>query len=173
MTRRIHLSFTDEEYAALELSAAKAKAPTNQYCKDIILGTNLEYVKAKDGSFTKNHLKLLAEMKSYASKHTGTFQLRDLKSWGKVTQGTFNDEEVFPYSIRPALGRAIVKDVENGRIPNVRILYTIKDGKRVPKMDKYGVIIYEIIPERTESDINPDYTIDEAMDQYDPNYENE
>lgn len=157
---RIQISFTNEEYSRIAQAAAKAKVPVNLYCKDIILATDLDNVKSKEGSFVKNHAKLMAEMKSYATKHSGTFQLRDLRSWGKVIQGTFDDEEVYPLGIRSALGRAILKDVESGLIPNVRVSYSLKDGKKVPNRDQYGIIIYEIVePNPYEKD--PDYIIDE------------
>lgn len=162
MSKRVQITFTEEEYHRIEVEAARVKVPVNQYCKDIILATDLSSVKSKSGSFTKNHAKLLSEIKAYAASHCGTFQLRDLKCWGRVKQATFDGEEIFPASQRPALGRAIAKDIENGLVPGVRIATTIKNGMTVPKMDKYGVIIYEI--DSTDDGgraLDPDYTIEE------------
>lgn len=158
---RIQISFTNEEYARIAQAAAKAKVPVNLYCKDIILAADIDNMKSKEGSFVKNHAKLMAEMKSYAAKHSGTFQLRDLKSWAKVVQGTFDGEEVYPLGIRSALGRAILKDVENGLIPNVRVSYSLQDGKRVPQRDQYGIIIYEIVPSNPDEK-SADYIIEET-----------
>lgn len=161
MSKRVQITFTDEEYARIEREAARVKVPVNLYCKDLILSLDLSSVKSKSGSFTKNHAKLLSEIKSYAESHTGTFQLRDLKCWGTVKQATFDGEEIYPASQRRALGRAIAKDVENGLVPEVRIATTVKNGKRVPKMDKYGVIIYEILPNANRPVPDPDYSIEE------------
>lgn len=161
MSKRVQIMFTDEEYAKIEKEAARVKVPVNQYCKDLILSLDLSSVKSKSGSFTKNHAKLLSEIKSYAKSHSGTFQLRDLKCWGTVKQATFDGEEIYPAGQRPALGRAIAKDIENGLVPEVRIATTVKNGKRVPKMDKYGVIIYEILPVVKSPAPDPSYTIEE------------
>lgn len=147
MSKRIQITFTDEEYARIEREAARLKVPTNQFCKDLILFTDLSKVKSREGSFAKNHAKLISEMKAYAKKHVGHFQLRDLKCWNFVTQATFDGEEIFPSSQKLALGIAISKDVENGLIPGVRIATVVKNGKRSPKIDKNGVLIYEIYDE--------------------------
>ena len=162
--KRVFITLTDEEFDRISAEAAKFNISPMQFCKELILKTKFDSVKSEKGSFSKNYAIVLADLKSYAKKHSGTFQLRDLKSWGMVTQGSFDGEEIIPVGQNTAIGKAISKAVSNGEVPNVRIATVFKDGKVVPKRDNYGVIIYEILDIDEIPDEDPQLAIDEIMD---------
>lgn len=158
--RRVQITFTAEEYARISVEADRLNISPSQYCKEVILKTDLSGVKSKSGSFSKNYAIVLSELKSYVKKHHGEFQLRDLKSWGNVTQETFDGDIVAPVGQKTAIGKAIAKEVAAGNIPNVRIATVMRDGEKVPKRDKYGVIIYEIYETPSETNLEPQISLD-------------
>lgn len=145
MAERIQITFSEAEIELLEKEASKRNVPVAQLCKDIILSTNFEKATSKKGMYTKNYAIVVAEMKNYARKHTGTFQLRDLRCWSNVWQQTFGNELVFSVGQRIALGKNIAKDVEQGRIPGVKIATKIENGETLP-VTLNGSIVYEIVP---------------------------
>ena len=159
------MTFTTEEYERICAEAERLNVSPSQYCKEVILKADLKSVKSKQGSFSKNYAIILSELKSYVKKHKGEFQLRDLKSWDNVTQETFDGDVVKPVGQKTAIGKAIAKEVAAGNIPNVRIVTVMKDGELVPKRDKYGVIIYEIVKEEKKEDENPQLAMEELPEE--------
>lgn len=160
MNTRVQITFTREEKERLEKEAARLEIPVAQFCKDIILSTDFSKLRANNGNFAKNYAVLVSEIKNYVKHHTGTFQLKDLSSWQNIWQKTFDDDLIPPESQRRALGKALAKDVEMGRIPGLRIALTRKDGEVMP-LTKNKTIIYEIIPETPEHSYDKDWIYDE------------
>ena len=145
MAEKIQITFSEDEMILLEKEAAKRNVPVVQLCKDIILSTDFQKATSQKGMFSKNYAIVIGEMKNHAKKHSGTFQLRDLRCWSNVWQQTFGDELVFSVGQRIALGKNVARAVAQGQIPGVKIATKIENGETVP-VTLNGSIVYEIIP---------------------------
>ena len=81
-------------------------------------------------------------------KKEGFFQLRDIPGWAATKQVSFDGSEICNNGQKAALGRSFYTQVVKGLVKNVRIAMTTnRKGEYVKKLDKYGVVIYEIYRE--------------------------
>ena len=146
---RIQISFSEEEYNKLATAADNAGVPLSQFCKDMLLMVSPENMETKPGSFKANYENLLLEVEKYVKeKKEGFFQLRDIPGWAATKQVSFDGSEICNNGQKAALGRSFYTQVVKGLVKNVRIAMTTnRKGEYVKKLDKYGVVIYEIYRE--------------------------
>lgn len=146
---RIQISFSEEEYNKLVKGAENAGVPLPQFCKDMLLTVSPEKMKAVPGSFKSNYENLMRQVEKYVQeKKEGFFQLRDIPGWWETKQVSFDGNIIPNNGQKAALGRTFYSQVQKGLIKNVRIAMTTnRKGQYVKKLDKYGVVIYEIYNE--------------------------